>query len=71
MIPSFSLWFPVFFGSIALKWCQHFHRLLSMILSFKLKLFCYKKKKRKKERKEEEKDFLDGILFLYVVPSAF
>ena len=37
-----------------------------MILSFKLKLIILLPKK-----KEEEKDFLDGILFLYVVPSVF
>ena len=41
MIPSFSLWFPVFFGFIALKWCQILTGSFFMILSFKLKLFCY------------------------------
>ena len=73
MIPCFSLWFPVFFGSIALKWCQHPFRLLSMILSFKLKLIILLQKKKKKERKErkKKKDFLGGTLFLYVVPSCF
>ena len=78
MIPSFSLWFPVFFGSIALKWCQHPHRLLYVILSFKLKLIILlqktkkeKEKIRKRKKRIRKKDFLDGILFLYVVLSVF
>ena len=39
-----------------------------MILSFKLKIISLLQKKKKKKNRKKN---LDGILFLYVVPSVF
>ena len=68
MVYSFFKWFPVFFVPSHWNGVNTLTGSFSMILSFELRMIIWLQTKKKTKQKN---DFLDGTLFLYMVPCVF